>query len=181
MCRCRGRGRGQSQPRGYAWCFEFSFPHEKAPRVFGAARTGKREERSERAWRAAPSAVLDPAPSAVVRQLSISAALRRGVGGTRPRPSSTANAPPGPAHIPTTSPRTWRRDGGTVNPRHSPPSLHHYQRDRRRTTTTTTTTTRRRRCRGARRTQYGRDGEYAVPFLRSVKRKLWNQSFHDSL
>lgn len=81
--------------------------HRVDPRV--------REERSERAWRAAPSAVLDPAPSAVVRQLSISAALCQGVGGTLARPPSAANAPPGPSSNPTTSQRQWRRDGETAN------------------------------------------------------------------
>lgn len=74
-----------------------------------------REERSERAWRAAPSAVLDPAPSAVVRQLSISAALRQGVGGAQSRPPSAANASPGAAYVPTTAPRPQRRAGETAN------------------------------------------------------------------
>lgn len=74
-----------------------------------------REERSERAWRAAPSAVLDPAPSAVVRQLSISAALRQGVGGAQSRPPSAANASPGAAYVPTTEPRPQRRAGETAN------------------------------------------------------------------
>lgn len=81
--------------------------HRVHPRV--------REERSERAWRAAPSAVLDPAPSAVVRQLSISAALRQGVGGAQSRPPSAANASPGAAYIPTTPPRQQRRAGETAN------------------------------------------------------------------
>jgi len=116
------------------------FPHEKA--TAGVDRTRVREERSERAWRAAPSAVLDPAPSAVVRQLSISAVQRRGVGGAPPRPPSAANAPPGPAH----RDRARAREESAPQrpdrePRDSPPSLHHYQRDRRRMTTATTATT----------------------------------------
>lgn len=69
-------------------------PTKKQP---GVDRTG-REERSERAWRAAPSAVLDPAPSAVVRQLSISAVLRDGVGDAPTRPLRAANASAEPAY-----------------------------------------------------------------------------------
>lgn len=69
-------------------------PTKKQP---GVDRTG-REERSERAWRAAPSAVLDPAPSAVVRQLSISAVLRGGVGDAPTRPPRVANASAEPAY-----------------------------------------------------------------------------------
>lgn len=69
-------------------------PTKKQPSV---DRTG-REERSERAWRAAPSAVLDPAPSAVVRQLSISAVLRHGVGDAPTRPLRAANASAEPAY-----------------------------------------------------------------------------------
>lgn len=115
VCVCRARGQSRRAAEGICVvCVSSSLSPTKKHQGYSEPRAHG-QERTERAWRAAPSAVLDPAPSAVVRQLSISAALRRGVGGASTRPSSPANAPPGHAHIPTNCPRSQRCDGETAN------------------------------------------------------------------